>query len=252
MKSGSRKGIKITLTAFAASVFAGALSSAAMAQNNPVANFDNGYLDEHPEVAQQLSNNPGLVDNQQYMKSHPGLQQFLANHPQVRSEIKQNPGAFMNAANQYNNGGPAGGPPMGGYWQGQGPGGQFGRGYFGSHPDVAQELAADPSLVNNPQFMANHPELQQYLNNHPQALQNLESRAQHPWGQRFHSWRERENSRDFLASHPEVAQQLEQHPELVNNQQYLASHPGLENYLNSHPGAESRWQSHPYRFMQNH
>ena len=117
MKLRHRKRTKVTITAFAASILAGALSSAAMAQmaQNPVSNFDYGYLDEHPKVAQQLSADPGLVDNPQFMANHPGLQQYFANHPEVRMDIKQHPDAFMSRENQFNayhgtN------PPPGGNW----------------------------------------------------------------------------------------------------------------------------------------
>ena len=67
MKDRSRKGIKATISAFAASLLVGAFSSAAMAQStNLVDKFDNGYLNTHPDVATALSNDPSLVDNKQW------------------------------------------------------------------------------------------------------------------------------------------------------------------------------------------
>jgi hypothetical protein len=85
-----RKQLKRTVTVLAVVVFSGAIGTAAMAQErlayNPdisrteVANLDH-YLDRHPEVAQQLQQHPGLVDNRQYVASHPGLHAYLATHP---------------------------------------------------------------------------------------------------------------------------------------------------------------------------
>jgi len=257
MKSSNRKRTKATITALAAALLVGALSSAAMAQNNPVANFDQGYLDEHPQVAQQLSANPNLVDDPQYMEHHPGLQKYLASHPGVRNDIKQNPGGFMNNETQFN-GTSGDNSPMGG--NGQGPAGRFDRGYLDKHPDVAQQLAADPSLVNNPQFMADHPGLQKYLANHPQVKQDLlnhpnrfmghadQSKGWH--GQSYPNGSHPLGTTDnFLSSHPEMAQQLNQNPKLIDNQQYLTQHPELQQYLQNHPHAEQRWQSHPYSYM---
>jgi len=259
VKSNKRKSTKTAITAFAASLLVGALSSAAMAQNNPVANFDQGYLDEHPQVAQQLSANPNLVDDPQYMEHHPGLQRYLANHPEVRADIKQHPDAFMNREDQFNGAHP--GAAGNGYGYGnQGAAGRFDRGFLDEHPEVAQQLAANPSLADNPQYLANHPGLQQYLTNHPQVRQDL---ANHP--DRFIEHADQSNgwhgqpypngsrplgtTDNFLSSHPEMAQQLNQDPKLIDNPQYLAQHPELQQYLQNHPNAEQKWQSHPDRYM---
>src|SRR5258708_7966739 len=80
----------------AAMVIGFAISSAAMGQSaGAVARFDQGYLDQHPEVAQQLAGRPGLVDNPQYLANHPGLDAYLAAHPIVRTELQTHPNRFM-------------------------------------------------------------------------------------------------------------------------------------------------------------
>ena len=35
------------------------------------------------------------------------------------------------------------------------------------NPQASQEIRNDPSLLNNPQYMANHPDLQKFMNEHP-------------------------------------------------------------------------------------
>jgi hypothetical protein len=267
MKTSNRKRTKVMITAFAASVLVGAFSSAAMAQstpvglgpmgNNPVANFDQGYLDHHPEVAQQLSANPNLVDDPQFMQRHPGLEKYMAHHPEVATQLKENPSGFMSNESQFNG---AGGDHSGMGGNGQGAVGRFDRGYLDEHPEVAQQLAKDPSLADNPQYLASHPDLQKYLTNHPQVQQDL---ANHP-----NQFMGRENGLNggygagngygahtigntdkFLASHPEMAQQLNHDPKLIDNQEYLTKHPELQQYLQNHPHAEQRWQSHPRSYM---
>ena len=69
--------MKKSLTALAALAFAGAIASGALAEG-PVGRFDNGYLDEHPEVAHQLGANPSLADNPQFLATHPGLDGYLS------------------------------------------------------------------------------------------------------------------------------------------------------------------------------
>src|SRR5579863_1448648 len=64
-----------------------------------LASFDN-FLDQHREIAEQLRKNPSLVDNEDFVKAHPALQDYLQNHPGVRQEIRENPNAFMHAENR--------------------------------------------------------------------------------------------------------------------------------------------------------
>ncbi|HLI29883.1 MAG TPA: hypothetical protein VKV79_02140 [Terriglobia bacterium] len=66
-----------------------------------LARFDNGYLDKHPRVAQQLNRNPRLVDNPNYLRRHPQLAGYLRNHPEIRLDIRQHPYAFQRRERQY-------------------------------------------------------------------------------------------------------------------------------------------------------
>ena len=43
--------------------------------------YADNYLDRHPEVALQLENNPGLIDDLNYVKNHPGLHWFMQKYP---------------------------------------------------------------------------------------------------------------------------------------------------------------------------
>jgi hypothetical protein len=65
-----------------------------------LARTDN-YLDQHPEVAKELSRNPKLVDDPRYVNNHPGLKDFLEDHPKVREDIKSHPNAFMKRYRKY-------------------------------------------------------------------------------------------------------------------------------------------------------
>jgi hypothetical protein len=59
------------------------------------------YFDSHPEVAKELSKDPKLVDNPNYVNSHPGLKDYLEDHPKVREDIKSHPNAFMKRYRKY-------------------------------------------------------------------------------------------------------------------------------------------------------
>ena len=67
---------------------------------HPLATTDH-YFDQHPEVAQQLNHDPALVDNRQYVDSHPGLHEYLASHPVARDEWKSHPYRYMHREDHY-------------------------------------------------------------------------------------------------------------------------------------------------------
>jgi hypothetical protein len=131
-----------------------------------LASFDR-FLDSHRETAEQLRRDPSLVDNQEFIKNHPALQNYLQEHPELRAEIKENPNGFMRQEDRYDhreNGVDRDADHR--------PFARFGE-FLGSHSDVAQQLSKDPSLVKNQEYMENHPELREYLNANPDVRQGL-------------------------------------------------------------------------------
>lgn len=98
--------MKTALTLFSALAVTCALAIPAAAQYpNPgeINNF-NYFLNSHPQVAQQLRRNPGLVDNAAYLAQHPELHSFLADHDQLRRAIQTHPGEFMYSGGRYSYG----------------------------------------------------------------------------------------------------------------------------------------------------
>jgi len=55
----------------------------------------NGYLTRHPKVARELRKDPKLVNDPAFLAKHTGLEKFLAGHTAARTELKENPSAFM-------------------------------------------------------------------------------------------------------------------------------------------------------------
>jgi hypothetical protein len=127
-----------------------------------VRNFD-GYLDQHPEVAQQLKQNPNLINDPNYLSQHKELQQFLNTHPNAAAAIKQNPQKFMTDEKRFNNR-EAEIKRTAGFDN-----------YLDQHPQQEKDLMQNPNLINDPKYMAEHPELQQYLQSHPHLAEQLKT-----------------------------------------------------------------------------
>ena len=170
--SGARKAALMAAFALVMAGLAGAQAAPfPYNQNNinqtELSNFDR-YLDTHPQVAQQLRQNPSLANNSNYLAQHPGLQQFLSTHPGVRQQLAQNPQRFVNRERVYDRRTDA--------WQNRQRGGDAYNnrgqlrsfdGYLDRHPEVSQQVGNNPRLLNDPNYLANHPELRNYMQNHP-------------------------------------------------------------------------------------
>ena len=68
--------------------------------NGELRNFD-AFLDSHPQISKDLQKNPGLLDDQNYLNSHPELRQFLSTHAGVREQVKEHPQIFMRREQNY-------------------------------------------------------------------------------------------------------------------------------------------------------
>jgi len=200
-------------------------------------------MDHHPEIAEQLRKDPSLVNNKQFVQSHPDLQQFLADHPGVREEYKENPNAFMNQEQRFDQ------------RQDQGRDRDMTRGelanmdrFMDHHPEIAEQLQKDPSLVNNKQFVQSHPDLQQFLADHPGVREEYKENPN-----AFMSREQRFDRREDFSAHRDrdvTGGELSKNPSLANNQEYLENHPALKDYLKAHPQVHQELSENPQSFLQ--
>jgi len=221
-----------------------------------LASFDS-FLDSHPEVAEQVRQNPSLVNNEDFVEAHPALQQYLQQHPEIREQITQNPNAVMRQEQRFDRN------------EDQGRDRDVTRGelvnmdrFMDSHPEIAEQLRKNPSLVNNEEFVENHPALQQFLASHPGVREEYKEnpngfmsreqnfdRREDLVGDRDVTHQELMNMDRFMDSHPEIAEQLRKNPSLVNNEEFVENHPALQQFLASHPGVREEYKENPNGFM---
>ena len=246
----------------------GALISVAGAQSQPaspqypdsdvtrqeLAGFDQ-FLDNHPELAEQLRKDPSLAKNEEFVENHPDLQRYLQDHPELREEFKENPRVFMRDERRFDQHENARDRDLT-------------RGelanmdhFMDSHPEIAEQLHKNPSLVNNKEFVENHPALQQFLAQHPElreefkenpsAFMHAEQRFDQREDRRDHDLTRGElaNMDRFMDNHPEIAEQLHKNPSLVNNKEFVEGHPALQQFLAEHPELREEYKENPDAFM---
>ena len=139
-----------------------------------LSNLDH-FMDNHPEIAEQLRKDPSLANNKQFVQSHPAFQKFLAEDPGVSEELKENPNAFMNREQRFDQ-------RQDSFMRHDrdvtgGERASFNE-FLEGHDNIAGELSKNPSLANNKEYLENHPALQDYLKAHPQVHQELSENPQ--------------------------------------------------------------------------
>ena len=227
------------------------------ANRRQLTSFDK-FLDSHPEIAEQVRKDPSLVDNQEFVQQHPDLRQYLQQHPEIRQELSQNPNGFMRQEDRFDR------------REDRGRDRDVTRAelanmdrFLDSHPEIAEQLRKDPSLVDNKQFVQSHAPLQQFLadnpgvreeyTNNPNAFMRQEDRFDRRQDQSRNpdvTAGELSSFNEFLEDHNNISKELSKNPSLANNQEYLENHPELTDYLKAHPQVHEELSENPQAFIQ--
>jgi hypothetical protein len=67
-----------------------------------LAHFD-WFLDSHPEIRMDLTRQPELALNSDYLDHHQDLREFLDRHPEVRNDLQNDPRGFMHRERRLEN-----------------------------------------------------------------------------------------------------------------------------------------------------
>ena len=137
-------------------------------------NFD-AYLDQHQDVRADLQRNPKLIDDPGYLQKHPHLKDFLEHHPNTRAELRENPNFFMQRENGYERTEDSNRITQSEVknWDD----------YLDKHPAVQRDLAKNPKLADDPNYLSKHPDLKEFLEQHPNTRRELQ---QHPYAMNQH------------------------------------------------------------------
>jgi hypothetical protein len=211
------------------------------------------YLENHPDVARELHMDPTLLNKKDFVNHHADLKMFLQNDRWARDQIRRDPNGFMQQEDQFARDLDARRDP-------DRDAAEFHQ-FLDAHPEIAEQVRRNPSLVENRNFADNHPALETYLRENPgvrdEIRQNPDTfvhngdrsdvdanaRFQNPMG------RDLAEFDRFMDSHREIAEELRKDPSLVNNKAYLSSHPDLQAFLQSHQGIDARITQNPDAFM---
>lgn len=118
------------------------------------------FLEDHPRVAEQLRNNPSIVNDRRWVARHDNLEAFLRDNPRIRRELRENPGRVMAWERNMN---------------ARADMRKFDR-FLDSHPRVAERLKNNPNLIHDRRFVENHPDFEQFLRDNPDMRREFQAR----------------------------------------------------------------------------
>ncbi|HTU33235.1 MAG TPA: hypothetical protein VMF66_05490 [Candidatus Acidoferrum sp.] len=235
------------------------------------ANLDQ-FLDNHPPIKKDLTSNPSLCNDANYLKSHPDLQDFLNRNPRIKSELQVNASLVVRRDNRLDgNGADRDRAP------GQNPNPDLNEREVGridqfldDHPKIEKELQKNPSLINDRGFLRHNRDLDMFLNEHPQIHQEF---AENPsyFTQRENQFGGSAANRDqamgrnpnpdvserevgkmdqFLDDHPDIKKQLDKNPSLISDNGYVRHHKDLDALLAENRGLRTAFAEHSAYFIQ--
>ena len=244
------------------------------AERREAANFDR-FLDDHREIGEQVRKNPSLVDNREFVQSHPALQTYLQDHPEVREQLRQDPNAFVRQADRDEH---ASNLPERDYrdssLRDRDADGRnrdadrerreladFDR-FLDRHREIAEQVRKDPSLLDRQEFVQSHPALNDFLKDNPGVRDQLKQDPNAFMRQEDQEYRRPGNGGDrdsmhdhmadfggFLGGHPDIQKDLARNPAAIKDHDYVQNHAELNTYLNAHPDVRNDLMANPQSFV---
>jgi hypothetical protein len=235
-----------------------------------LAQFDQ-FLDTHREIADQLRRTPSLIDDPQFLQSHPELTAYLQDHASVKQEISQHPDTFMSLEDRYARDRDLRDRDAGG--QGRDADrrdanrdydrrdmASFDR-FLDGHREIAEQVRKDPSLLDNRDFVRNHSALQTYLQDNPGVRDQIRQDP-NAFMRQGDAYDRNSNMRDrdpmhehmadfgeFLRSHSDIQRDVSRDPSCVKDNRYVQNHADLNAYLNGHPDVRAELMANPQSFV---
>jgi hypothetical protein len=199
------------------------------------------FLDTHPDIDRELRANPRLIDDPNYMRTHPQLQAFFAQNPVVLNEFREIPNYFMRRENQFDARNPDTNLPEKQRRDRDD--------FLAKHKDIDRDLQANPALANDNDYLNRHRDLRAFLDKDPDVRADYRYRSGPVDRDRDRDAnltpKQRADRDDFLAKHKDIDRDLQANPALVNDNDYLNRHKDLRVFLDKDPDVRERVRSNP-------
>ena len=139
------------------------------------------FLNHHPWIAHKLWQKPSRANSKDFQEDNSELKYWLENHPWARSQFRADARGFMERERDFERSGARysrySNYQSYGPWDNETARGQMAQfsQFLDDNPGLARQLARNPGLVNNPDYLRHHKELRAFLNSHPNVRDRLDN-----------------------------------------------------------------------------
>lgn len=210
------------------------------------------YLDSHWQIAEQLYENPDLINDSTFVRKNLSLRRWLVTHPAAARIIRADPHAVL--------------------WRDREDRGdeaetldelsdrdlQSWEGFLDANDTIARELDRNPELLNDSNYVRRNTELDDWLYEHREAARIIKANPR-KYARRSDTPSSRppaqptvEEIREFdgfLEREWEIANALYGEPELINDRAFLRENPSLTLWLRDHPRMAQALRERPRDYL---
>lgn len=209
------------------------------------------YLDSHWQVADQLYQNPDLINDRVFVRKNLSLRRWLLRHPEAARAIRADPRAVL--------------------WHDRASGDdedsqsdisdrdlRSWEEFLDSHDAVARELSQSPELLNDTNYARRNSELNDWLYEHREAARVIKANPRKyarrdenpsPGAPAQPAVEEIREFESFLDREWETANALYREPELINDRTFLRDNPSLAVWLRDHPRMARALRERPRDYL---
>jgi hypothetical protein len=145
------------------------------------------YLESNSQIARQLSQDPKLIRDRDFVRDHESLDEWLDNHANAAEALQANPHKYLGSTSARRSSDRRTTPSVSAQDLSS-----F-ESLLDNNPETARRLYENPELIKDRQFARDHRALNNWIDNHPEAAEAIQADPN-----KF-LWRERKvGAGDFL------------------------------------------------------
>ena len=127
------------------------------------------YLESNSQIARQLSQDPNLIRDREFVRDHESLDEWLDNHADAEEALQANPHKYLGSTSARSSSDRRTTPSVSAQDLSS-----F-ESFLDNNPETARRLYENPELIKDRQFARDNRALNNWIDNHPEAAEAIQA-----------------------------------------------------------------------------
>ena|SRR5215204_1993238 len=127
------------------------------------------YLESNSQTARQLSQDPDLIRDREFVRDHESLDEWLDSHANAAEALQANPHKYLGSTSAHRSSDRQTTPSVSAQDLSS-----F-ESFLDNNPETARRLYENPELIKDRQFARNSTALNDWIDNHPEAADAIQA-----------------------------------------------------------------------------